>query len=112
MEDTTVVYLTLSTIILLLCFKLSLKPRASSKNLPPSPPSLLILGHLHLIKPPIHRVDECFTINNIILANNHKFLVDKHLEYNYTIMIVLPYGDLLVEPSSHQCHEDFIIKPP
>ena len=79
------------------------------QNLPPSPPSYPVIGHLHFLKPPIHRtlqslstkygpvfslwfgsrrgvgissslaVEECFTKNDIVLANRPRFLMGKHL---------------------------------
>ncbi|KAK9949978.1 hypothetical protein M0R45_005485 [Rubus argutus] len=93
-------------------------------NLPPSPSlSLPILGHLYLLKPPIHRtfhrlsqkhgpvfflwfgsrrvvivtsfsaVQECFTKNGIALANRPPSVLGKHLGYNSTTIVSSPYGD-------------------
>ncbi|MBA0688269.1 hypothetical protein Goari_006071, partial [Gossypium aridum] len=97
--------------------------RRHRKNLPPSPPSLPIVGHLHLLKPPIHRLhhtfsqkygpifslklgsrlmvvvssstaaEECLIKNDIIFANRPKFIIAKHLGYNYTTLISSSYGD-------------------
>ncbi|KAK9949980.1 hypothetical protein M0R45_005487 [Rubus argutus] len=85
--------------------------------------SLPILGHLYLLKPPNHRtfhrlsqkhgpvfslwfgsrrvvivesfsaVQECFTKNDIILANRPPTLFGKHLAYNHTSLPASPYGD-------------------
>ncbi|KAI7749283.1 LOW QUALITY PROTEIN: hypothetical protein M8C21_004274, partial [Ambrosia artemisiifolia] len=95
-----------------------------SRNLPPSPPSLPIIGHLHLINGPIHRVlqhlaskygpimslrfgsrhvlvisspsaaEECFTKNDITLANRPLLLSGKYLNYNCTALGSAPYGPL------------------
>ncbi|KAM5576690.1 cytochrome P450 81E8 [Rosa sericea] len=122
MED-IVLYTSLSLIFILFTFKfLFLKSRRYA-NLPPSPPSLPILGHLHLLKPPVHRtfhslsqtygpifslwfgsrrvvivsssaaVEECFTKNDIVLANRPRGLLGKYIGYNWSTMVSAPYGD-------------------
>ncbi|VVA12012.1 PREDICTED: cytochrome P450 [Prunus dulcis] len=92
------------------------------KNLPPSPPSLPIIGHIHLLKQPMHRTlqdlsqnlgkilrcgsrkvllvssalaaEECLTKHDIIFANRPRFLARKQFHYNYTTVSLAPYGDL------------------
>lgn len=102
-----------------------LQTKNKHKNLPPSPPSLPIIGHLHLLKNPIvHRtfqqlsmqygsifslnlgslpfvvisspaaVEECFTKNDIVLANRPQVLVGKHLHYEWTTIGAASYGPL------------------
>ncbi|EOY03927.1 Cytochrome P450, family 81, subfamily D, polypeptide 5, putative [Theobroma cacao] len=113
----------LSLIFLLISLDFFFQSKRSHKNLPPSPPSLPILGHLHLPKLPIHRsyhtlsqkygpifslqlgfrlqvvvssstaAEECFTKNDIILANRPKLIRGKHLGYNYTTLIASSYSD-------------------
>ncbi|XP_077225036.1 cytochrome P450 81Q32-like [Tasmannia lanceolata] len=92
------------------------------ENHPPSPLQLPIIGHLHLLKNPLHRslanlslqygpvlllrfgsrpvliisspsaAEECFTKNDIIFANRPSFTVLKHLTYNNTTLATAPYG--------------------
>ncbi|KAJ0604015.1 putative isoflavone 2'-hydroxylase [Helianthus annuus] len=112
----------LSLFSLIYLFKLVIHKKA--KSLPPSPPSLPIIGHFHLINGPIHRVlqhlaskygpimslrfgsrqvlvitspsavEECFTTNDITLANRPLLLSGKYLNYNCTALGSAPYGQL------------------
>ncbi|PWA69582.1 CYP81B58 [Artemisia annua] len=94
------------------------------RNLPPSPfPCLPILGHLYLVKSPLHRVlsklarrhgpmlmlqfgtrrvflvsspaavEECLTTNDIAFANRPHLLAGKHFGYDYTALSWADYGD-------------------
>ncbi|KAF5206256.1 Cytochrome p450 [Thalictrum thalictroides] len=117
-------YLVVLILVVLFIFNKLLHTKYQQKNLPPSPPSLPIIGHLHLLKQPIHitiakllriygpilfirfgarpvlvlsspaAIKECFTKNDIIFANRPRLLAGKHLFYNYTVFAMAPYGDL------------------
>ncbi|KAD4585700.1 hypothetical protein R6Q59_035789 [Mikania micrantha] len=95
------------------------------QKLPPRPwlPPLPIIGHLYLLKKPLHRslaklsanhgsiqllqfgsrpvlvisspsaAEECLTKNDIVFANRPQLLAGKYLGYNYTSLVFAPYGD-------------------
>ncbi|OIV94740.1 hypothetical protein TanjilG_06203 [Lupinus angustifolius] len=118
--DTNLIYYTL-ILIFLITWKLLFRKR--SKNLPPSPPSLPLIGNLHQLKQPIHRTfhslsqkygpifslrlgsqqvvvvssasgaEECFTKNDIILANRFQSIKGKYIAFDNTTMITSSYGD-------------------
>lgn len=124
MENTLFYFLSFSSILSLILISKFLvnKQRNYSKIIPSSPPSIPVIGHLHLIKGPVHRAlqhlsfkygpifalrlgslpvlvisspsaaEECFTKNDIILANRPRFCNGKHFQYNYTAIVTAPYG--------------------
>ncbi|KAK8937144.1 Isoflavone 2'-hydroxylase [Platanthera zijinensis] len=87
---------------------------------PPSPLALPLLGHLNLLKKPLHRslaglsavhgpilslrfgsrpvlhvasaADECLSKNDAAFGNRPRFLAGKHLGYDYTTLVWAPYG--------------------
>ncbi|XP_068657091.1 cytochrome P450 81Q32-like [Aristolochia californica] len=94
------------------------------RNLPPSPIALPIVGHLYLLKKPIHRTlsklsekygdifflqlgsrpalvitsssafEECFGKNDEIFANRPPLMIGKYISYNNTTIGMSPYGPL------------------
>ncbi|KAK8678580.1 hypothetical protein V6N13_144077 [Hibiscus sabdariffa] len=113
----------ISILLSALIFKSIVQKRKTPRNLPPSPPALPIIGHLHLLKQPVHRTlhqlsekygpvlllqfgtrkvllvssasaaEECFTRNDIIFANRPQLLAGKHMNYNNSTIGLAPYGD-------------------
>ncbi|OVA06847.1 Cytochrome P450 [Macleaya cordata] len=93
-----------------------------SKNRPPSPLALPILGHLYLLNKPLPQalkhlsdcygpvlllrfgsqyilavsspsaVEECLTKNDVIFANRPPVIAGKHLGYNFTTLEWAPFG--------------------
>lgn len=125
MGDYLLTFLSVLIVVLVAAVKFLLRSRRGlPKNVPPSPPSLPLIGHLHYLKNPIHRTlhdiskryggpvvslqfgsrpvvlvsswavaEECFTRNDIVLANRPRLLLGKHVGYDYTTVLTAPYGD-------------------
>ncbi|XP_038884245.1 cytochrome P450 81Q32-like [Benincasa hispida] len=117
-------YLLFPTIIIFLLFHFLQTKNPGRRRLPPSPVgvSFPILGHLHLLKKPLHRTlaklstqhgpilllhfgsrpvllvsspsaaQECLTKNDIAFASRPRLSVGKHLGCNYTSLLWAPYG--------------------
>ncbi|XVF17591.1 hypothetical protein REPUB_Repub10bG0136800 [Reevesia pubescens] len=122
MKESWLLYSSLFILFLLLPFNLFLND-SKSNNLPPSPFALPILGHLHLLKPPLHRTlrdlsqkygpifslkfgsqlvvvissssaaEECFSKYDLVLANRPRFTINKYITYNSTTLGSSSYGD-------------------
>ncbi|KAJ3674320.1 hypothetical protein LUZ60_004936 [Juncus effusus] len=118
-------YLLLILLLSLLLTKLVFSPNPKPKtSLPPSPPSLPMLGHLHLIKSTLHHsltslsaqlgpvfhlrlglrpvvvvssvelAEECFTTNDVALGNRPQFPSAKEVTNNFSTVIFANYGPL------------------
>lgn len=126
MEEAQTLTFTLIFIVLtLICFIARNRTKRKPK-LPPSPPfALPVIGHLRLLKPPLHRVfysisqslggapifslrlgsrlvfvvsshsiaEECFTKNDVVLANRPNTIASKYVSYDHTTMVTAPYGE-------------------
>ncbi|CAH1442684.1 unnamed protein product [Lactuca virosa] len=117
-------YLYISFLLLLASYFFTLHLHRKFSNLPPTVfPTLPIIGHLYLLKPPVYRTfakisakygpilllrlgsrrvvllsspsaaEECFTKNDIIFANRPRMLFGKIIGNNYNSLVWSPYGD-------------------
>ncbi|KAK4262353.1 hypothetical protein QN277_027923 [Acacia crassicarpa] len=119
---TALVYYSVTLLISLFTLKLLLQ-RRRFRNIPPTPPGLPVIGNLFQLKKPLHRqlfrlsehygkmfslwfgsrlivvvtslsaVQECFTTNDIALANRPRLISGKYVGYNYTSISFSSYGD-------------------
>ncbi|ESQ53355.1 hypothetical protein EUTSA_v10027312mg, partial [Eutrema salsugineum] len=110
--DFTQILLLISFIFIFISIKFFFTKSNGKLNLPPSPAySLPVIGHLHLLKNPIHRTflslsqslgntpifhlrfGNRLVYKRRVLANRPEVIMGKHIAYDSTIMITASYGD-------------------